>query len=93
MSRYNKPTEFGPRATEIQWLNSIVTTHGLFCGCEKPWNHLEDILKNQQVRCHLIGDNTTETHTEEPTGDVDIDGFQDGDLERLFAQDFEDDAG
>lgn len=84
--------ELGPRALEISWLNTIVNTHGMICSCEKPWIHLQDILQNQQVRCHLIGDGEDHAFTEN-TGDADIDHFDQGDLEQLFSEDFTEDSG
>lgn len=92
MSIFMQNTNFGPRAQEIQWMNIIVTSHGMICGCEKPWNHLQDILKNQQLRCHFIGETSTQD-VATYTGDDDGDVLDAGLLEELFKEDTEDAAG
>lgn len=93
MSLYMKNPEFGPRALQIQWINCIFTTHGMICGCEKPLQHLEDILKDQQVRCHFIGDPKEDTTTAAITTGNGEDHFDEGDLDRLFEEDFTEDDG
>lgn len=75
---------FGPRAKEIQWCNIIVTSHGMICGCEKPWEHLQQILRNQQLRCHFIGEEDSTTTTNQKDGDADDFNLDDGDLAALF---------
>lgn len=93
MSSVMQNTNFGPRALEIQWLNCIVTTHGMICGCEDPWNHLKNTFENHKIRCLFIGDKNT-TDAAVNTGEEDaLDYIDTGDLEKLFAQDFPDDDG
>ena len=88
MSKLWQPTEYGPRGMEIQWMNNIVTTHSLFCSCEKPWDHLNDILSQQKIRCQFIGETATTTGA-----DGDLDAFIEGDLEKLFEGDLTEDTG
>lgn len=88
MSNFKTPTIYGPRAQEIQWLNCIVTSHGLICGCDKPFDHLQDILKNNhQAKC-LFGQEDTTGEKDHKTTLEDT-GFDEGDLERLFEEDGE----
>ncbi|AXQ66317.1 MAG: hypothetical protein [Anelloviridae sp.] len=93
MSRYMQNPILGPRALEIQWLNTIVTTHSLICSCEKPWDHLQDTFKNHQIKCHFIGDDHGTASGTKEDGDTDDVPFSPGDLERLFADDTEDNQG
>lgn len=92
MSLYMKNPEFGPRALQIQWINCIVTTHGMICSCEQPFKHLENLLQDQQVKCHFIGDPKGDTTAAITTGDGE-DHFDEGDLDRLFEEDFTEDDG
>lgn len=93
MSIVMKNTNFGPRALEIQWLNCIVTTHGMICGCEDPWNHLKNTFKNHKIRCLFIGETDT-TDAAVNTGEEDaVDLLQPGELDALFAEDMPDESG
>lgn len=85
-------SEYGPRAKEIAWLNNTVTFHSAICGCEKPWKHLEDILKTQKIRCQYTTEEDGFSLTEEKDGKQEEDHLDSGDLERLFADDFTDDT-
>ncbi len=87
MSHYMKETDYGPRALQIQWLNTIVTTHGMICSCSNAWKHLEELLQSQDIKCHFIGEDRStkeETTTDGAALDENIDP---GDLEKLFEQD------
>lgn len=92
MSMLMRNPEFGPRALQIQWINCIVTTHGMICSCEKPFHHLQDLLKDQQVKCHFTGDPNTDGAAAITTGNGE-DHFDEGDLDRLFEEDFTEDDG
>lgn len=91
MSKFLKEPYYGPRALEIQWMNGIVTSHALFCGCEKPFYHLQDILKQQQTRCLFIGEEDSLIPTTKQNGEEKEDPLDEGILEQLFADDMEDD--
>ncbi len=91
MNRPIKPVNNGKQA-QINWVNSIVHIHDLQCACDDPLEHtISTIFKqeknlrfNEQEKAFMQKCLTT---TEETTGDKDEDGFGDGDLERIFAQD------
>lgn len=83
---------------QSDWKNLIVHIHDNICSCDDPIEHtihnlttnpkelrLKESTKKQLQQCLT----TTEDHTEE---DV-IDGFGDGELDALFAQDTEEDTG
>ncbi len=84
------PVIYGPQALEYQWLNSIVTNHGLICGCDHPFEHLQKVLQRRgQQLCLTSGDTADNGHKDaEEDG-----GFSAGDLERLFAEDGDEDTG
>lgn len=93
MSHLMRNPTLGPRALEIQWLNCIVTTHSMICSCDHPWDHLQDTFRNHQIKCLFIGDDHgTATDTKED-GDAAEDNLSPGDLEKLFADDTEDNQG
>lgn len=77
------PPLYNGRGLENQLLNTICGTHDLCCGCPTPLKHIQDILK-----CHLTEETTT-TATKEEDAPTPEDGFEPGDLETLFASDFE----
>lgn len=84
------PVIYGPQALELQWVNSIIHNHGLFCGCDTPIKHLEAILKKRGTQlCLTPGDGGKDGQQEEEEDG----GFSQGDLERLFAEDGDDDTG
>ena len=104
---WRKPTPYGHRQRENNWLNGIVHLHDNFCGCEEPFKHLvwkiaencKDLNINKQEleilqQCHptTSTDGTTgdDHHTEEDAGAAD--NFDEGDLDRLFEEDFGDDT-
>lgn len=86
-----RETAFGPRALQLQWINTIVTTHGMICSCEQPWKHLQNLLQQQDTKCLFIteGEGTT---GQEQTGNENKDSAEDvldyGDLDKLFEEDF-----
>lgn len=95
-----KPTPFGPKGREQQWINTCMNAHDTFCGCDNPGDHLLlavaqrsgylGIKENTLTKCHHIiaGDTTDE---KDPIGEDAIDGLEPGELEKLFNQDTEDD--
>lgn len=82
MSKFLKPTTFTSRALQNQWLNVIVGSHDLFCICDKPIDHLQDIINQQKCR-HFKDTATTTTETATENGD---DPITAGDLEELFKE-------
>lgn len=94
-----KKTTYTQRQHENNWMNIVYQSHDQFCRCDDPQLHLLQIINRdsnapkpaeevRNIRCLLTGEKTTTTTTEEENG-----GFDEGDLENLFAQDTEDIPG
>lgn len=83
MSKHQQPPIYSKRGLDNQWMNVIIGSHDLFCGCDKPTKHLEDILFQEKCRHFKDIGTTTATETGEETGDLAI---KDGDLEELFKE-------
>lgn len=84
------PVIYGPQALELQWVNSIIHNHGLICGCDTPILHLQKVLQKRGTQlCLTPGDGGKDGKED----DVDDGGFSPGDLERLFAEDGEENTG
>ncbi len=81
MSKLFKPCLYKNKGLETQWVNNIVSSHDLWCGCCNPFDHLRDILSRD--KWHLTKDASTET---DPIGKDEKDDFilDDGDLAQLF---------
>lgn len=89
MSRYLQNVNLSGRGLEIEWLNTTVSTHNLFCGCEQPWFHLKYLLQQEDNKWRL----TEESTGKDLTPDGDEDGFTEGDLKQLFDAEQEDNTG
>lgn len=89
MSKFLQPSLYNGRAAEQQWVNIVWNTHDQLCGCNKPFEHLAEIINNGT--CHTF---TKETTTAATSGTTKRDetGFDEGDLEALFAEN-QDDEG
>lgn len=87
-----------------QWVNGIVTSHEMFCGCDKPFFHLYYFLQKQntfpfttakeeeEIKKCLTGlteTATVGTNTEDVRGGAPDDVLDFGDLEDLFAENTE----
>lgn len=92
-SIWKKPT-FSPRQQELKWLNLIWESHDQMCSCQDPPLHLmilinkdsnapkpESDIKN--LKCLLTGTDTTIKENIENEDPI----FDEGELERLFAED------
>lgn len=92
MSKFLTPPVYSPKALELQWINNTVQSHDLMCGCCKPLQHLQDIIKRQNQLCLPSTDHGTEEDHKD--GDAAEDEpFGPGDLEELFKEDGDDDDG
>ncbi len=60
MSKFLKEPVYSRKALNNQWLNCIIATHDLFCGCEEAINHLKSILPKEKCR-HSDAATSTET--------------------------------
>lgn len=94
MSSFLTPSVYSKNGLENQWLNSIYNIHDLMCGCNDCFKHLFEILKRKgNIPC-LPSITTEDDTTKDPNGDGAADaGLEDGELDRLFAEDTQDDEG
>lgn len=98
MTSFFEKTAYTARQLENQWMNNTYNSHDLFCRCKDPILHFIAVVNRnssapkpekdvQNIKCLITGTTAT-THGEEEDA-----GFTDGDLEKLFAEDTEDDTG
>lgn len=87
MSSYLKPGIYNQKSLQRQWLNNACSFHDSFCGCEKPLDHLKAYIEEQQCPPTIAG---TSTDTTGGIPGTEEDAFDDGDLEKLFAIEEED---
>ena len=94
-SIWKKPT-YSPRQQELKWLNLMWESHDQMCSCNDPPLHLMILMNRESnapkpesdiknLKCLLTGTDTTtkeDTENEDPI-------FNEGELERLFAEDGE----
>nr|UHS18207.1 MAG: hypothetical protein [Betatorquevirus sp.] len=82
MSDYIKPTLYNGKGLENQLKNLCYNAHDLCCGCQNPTKHLQHLFTEKWLPTTATtkedGENTLETVAPE-------DGFDAGDLERIFA--------
>lgn len=93
MSSFLSPCIYSKKGLENQWVNCIWNTHEMFCGCNKPWKHLEDILKRQGAQLCLPSTTADVGTATEPDVTEDDHGLEPGDLDRLFSEDFTEEDG
>lgn len=78
------PIKVPPKCRRIDWLNTVVHVHDLTCGCEKALEHTvqEIFLQEPSIKekCLTTGENPSTGGEEDVLGD--------GDLDRLFAEEF-----
>lgn len=92
MSSYLTPSLYSKNGLENQWLNTIWNTHDLCCGCNDCFKHLWHILqKKNNLPC--LPSTSTEDAGTQTDGEDHGDGFDEGDLDKLFEEDFEEDTG
>ena len=91
MSKLYKPTKYTPKQLERQQLNILHGVHDMFCFCPHPLKHclLTIAEKGEQIQLKRSEYNQLQqclTITEEDI--TPEDGFDGGDLEKLFAEPF-----
>lgn len=90
------PTKYNNKQLQLQHVNTLVSIHDLNCGCNSPlectiltiYNQEKDLKFTEEEKKKL---QTWFTTTEKDTTPEE-EGFGDGDLERLFEEDFGDGA-
>lgn len=90
MSKLLTPCLYKGSALENQWINGIHNMHDLFCGCNDTIKHLATCLKRNNSQLCLPS--TADVGTQEPDT-AGEDAFDEGDLDKLFEEDFDDDTG
>lgn len=86
------PSLYSNNGLENQWVNCIWNTHDLMCGCNNCFKHLAAILQKKNIKC--LPSTSTEdagVQTGEPTEKEDFP--EEGDLDKLFEEDFDENDG
>lgn len=96
------PSIYNVKGRATQWINSIVSGHDCWCGCDKPFFHLFYLLQKQEGFNQLTAQEEKDikkclTSTTTTTADVGTATDQEnggpegdldfGDLDQLFAED------
>ena len=88
------PTKDTTRQKQTKWFNGICYLHDLFCDCCHPLEHTVQAIFEKEPQLQLSSTEKTfikkclsgeETTTTQDDGDV----IEPGDLDALFAQDFD----
>lgn len=92
MTNYYKPITWSKKHRDLDWVNAITSIHDLQCSCDTPLEHTINTIVKQEPnlrftkedkqllqKCLTSGDQDTTTDA--------VDGFGDGELEKLFAED------
>lgn len=94
MSKFLTPAVYSNNGLENQWINLTWNSHDLFCGCNDAFRHLADILTRKGHQLCLPSTSTATTADAGiQTGEEDGDHFNEGDLEKLFEEDFDEPDG
>lgn len=92
MSSVWKRPKYTPKQQENNWMNLLWNSHDQFCNCDDPLLHFmvlvnkdspcrKPVSEIENVKCLLTGDTSTK---EDTTNQEDETGFIDGELEKLF---------
>lgn len=93
MNFWKEPT-YGPKRLELNWLNGCITTHDNICGCDTPAEHLLHLLAAKSGYLLVKKQKClTDGGEDKTTGKDDDIGLDEGELDRLFAENTEDDDG
>lgn len=92
MSSFLTPTLYSKNGLENQMMNSIWNIHDLCCGCNNCFKHIFDILQRKNSLPCLPSTSTEDAGTQ-TDGDKEEDGLDEGDLDRLFEEDFTEETG
>ncbi len=84
MSQFYKPCLYNNRGKENQLKNLCYQGHDLICGCTDPTKHLQFLFG-------ICPTSTTTTEDPITTLTDAVDGLEDGDLERMFSENFTED--
>lgn len=92
MSKFYKPVPTSLKHRNLQWINLNVAVHDQHCHCEEPLKHIIFGILEQEPTLKFTPEESKEIQKCLTTSDLGDaagteDGFGDGDLERLFADD------
>lgn len=82
MSKFLTPPIYNNRGLENQLKNTIFNAHDLACGCKNPLKHLQHLFSEKCHHTEGTTDGIIHTDTNEE------DGFDEGDLQRIFEENF-----
>ncbi len=93
MSRYYKPVTFTAKHRKLDWINAITALHDIYCACNDPLKHTITGIIEQEPSLQFDKEDSTKIQKCLTTGDGDhgedvVEGFGDGELEKLFEGDF-----
>lgn len=80
------PIKTSARNRRLDWINGIVHIHNLVCGCLKPLEHTLEEIYTQEPLLHPFNKPCPGTG-KDPSTTEDAE-LGDGDLDRLFEEDF-----
>lgn len=85
------PPKYSTKQLNLQVVNCYVGIHDLTCHCKHPLRHIIKQIEDQEpsLKCRV----TTTEKDGDHAGEGDIDQFGPGELERLFAEDAEENEG
>lgn len=93
MTHFLKNPVYNGRAMELQLMNATINCHDLCCGCQTPVLHLKEIINTFSYSpCPRTTGEKEDHHGDKETTDA-LEGLEDGELDRLFADDGEDVTG
>lgn len=82
------PPNYSKKQLNLQNVNAYVHIHDLTCHCKQPLKHIiEQITTQEPTLKKWLATTTAEDGSQD--GEKDIDHFGPGELERLFAEDTE----
>ncbi len=96
-SNYYKKTFYNASGQQKQLLNCIVGDHDLICCCEEPLQHITDLIFTANPDIKFKEETKQKIQkclgtTQEEDGDDDA-GIGEGELDRLFAEEFDENTG
>lgn len=88
MSSYYKKPSISQKHADLNWINCMVSTHDLHCYCNQPLQHIVASIIEREPEIKFNKETSAKLQKCLTTGDEDVlDGFGDGELESLFAED------
>lgn len=91
MSNYYKKITTSQKHQNLQFVNTLVGNHDLYCFCNEPLQHIICSIIEQEPNLKFNKEDSQKiqkclTTGQDPAGDA-VDALGEGDLDALFAQD------